>query len=72
VPDAQSQCQSKWISVKDRLPEQELSVLVYSPFVEDCVDKAYLYNDVWYDISQSDDIPNVTHWQPLPEPPIKD
>ena len=62
-----------WISVKDRLPEIEIDVLVYS--VDDglCIDwftgkisdngdplfhgEIYLYRR------------DVTHWQPLPAPP---
>jgi len=69
---------SEWISVEDRLPVRDIgpeseNVLTY------CVDKGcvqgfYCHDDEeWYDIYgrplalwSTDDI---THWQPLPEPP---
>jgi hypothetical protein len=64
----------EWISVKDRLPEDGSSVLVFIPDYPD----AYLSNRVaWLDcdttpplwIHEGVDIDGVTHWQPLPAPP---
>ena len=57
---------NEWISVKDRLPEEDIRVLVYINS-----DRSYTKLDTdrlsngkfvrWYK--------DVTHWMPLPEPP---
>lgn len=57
-----------WISVKERLPQDEESVLVWGcGFIEigwyDASDKCWCTDDFDYDDDQ------VTHWMPLPEPP---
>ena len=58
---------SKWISVKDRLPQVGLDVL----FV--CENKQYgvgAYSDTYRDFfSGQFSVKNVTHWMPLPQPP---
>ena len=58
----------KWISVKDRLPDDCVEVLVYDT---DC---GIVIG--WYDKEIGDfaadfisPLDAVTHWQPLPEPP---
>jgi hypothetical protein len=62
----------EWISVKDKLPDQWLLVLVYTEHGGVEVDR--------YDMTLSDGTilfygtreeyrSNVTHWMPLPEPP---
>ena len=59
--------QSEWMSVKDRLPETENSVLV-------CTERGYIFlswasnEDVFWFYNEDED-DRVTHWQPLPEPP---
>lgn len=68
---------NRWISVKDRLPEECETVLIYAPRTQNryYIAMFYMLNDeikfatkiygksyCWY----ADD---VTHWQPLPEPP---
>lgn len=55
-----------WISVKDRLPEQDEYVLTYL----DCSTKSIRVN--WYSThrlqwNEGDD--GITHWMPLPLPP---
>ncbi len=61
---------SEWISVKDRLPEFGETVLVFegkvfiaiykkSGFIKHCFDLEHYAED-------------VTHWQPLPAPPLSD
>ena len=59
--------QSAWISVADRLPENNSTVIVFdgtrvkvSPFLQ--VDDVYCFLDTHPRVK-------VTHWQPLPEPP---
>ena len=56
----------QWISVKDRLPEQNKDVLVYT--ITHDVRKAHCYGErSWFG---HDGIWRcVTHWMPLPEPP---
>ena len=59
--------QSEWISVEERLPETETSVLV-------CTERGYIFlswasnEDVFWFYNENED-DRVTHWQPLPEPP---
>ena len=71
--------QSKWISVEDRMPEIDEFVLVLRAWdgkLSQCVDKLELHHDCeepegkqdWYDFLYSY-ICEITHWQPLPEPP---
>ena len=62
-----SAAQSEWISVKDRLPETETTVLI-------CTERGNIFSswasdvDVfWFYGEEEDD--RVTHWQPLPLPP---
>ncbi len=59
---------SKWISVKDRLPEENRNVIIYGGLGR--------YSDgLWYSMTGEDSNRliqwEVTHWQPLPlpEPP---
>ena len=59
-----------WISVKARLPEEDVDVLAYNgvvPFIA-----AYTTNPSkrWYTISGREIYP--THWMLLPEPPKKE
>ena len=56
---------NEWISINDKLPEKGRFVLVYDFCTG--VQCGVNYGDIWdfgYGISR-----NVTHWQPLPEPP---
>lgn len=51
---------NEWISVKERLPEAGEDVLVY--LGEGKIEVCQLINILY-------DLDDVTHWQPLPEPP---
>lgn len=58
-----------WISVKERLPEDGGSVLVYSP-VGGVAEGVYSKNyKKWVQYRWSVFEPKVTHWMPMPEPP---
>lgn len=70
---------NNWISVKDRLPEKDESVVVYS--YEDKVNNGFYV--AWIERFNKDNLPiwqyswccgcfvpgKVTHWQPLPKEP---
>lgn len=63
-----------WISVKDRLPEDEEAVLVYYRFDDESKMSFYgiltYYVDEPYPHWQHEGIGlKITHWMPLPEPP---
>lgn len=57
---------SEWISVKDRLPENNNPILVYMP-----EEKGWLRYGISIGIIDdgTDDKDEVTHWMPLPLPP---
>ncbi len=69
---------SKWISVNDRLPENDDRVLIF-PYVDLGCDRIWgLYlpwADQWIALDyepnqgQSDIVITPTHWQPMGEPP---
>ena len=52
-----------WISVKDELPNSKETVLVYGGFGFG-IDTDYYYADRW-------ERRNITHWMPLPPPPLQ-
>ena len=66
--------QMKWISVRDRLPEEKVNCIVH-------YQHAYCDNDGYWAIGfccydgekfQFDPAYKVTHWMPLPRPPKAD
>lgn len=63
-------CGGGWIPCKERLPEEDKDVLIYTP--HDGVDIAYISDENWR-YSRGDDFigtlekANVLAWQPLPE-----
>lgn len=56
----------KWISVKDRLPEDDddVLILIYGKIIG----VGYRINGKWKSIAKAK-APVVTHWMPLPEMP---
>ncbi len=59
---------SKWISVKDKLPEKHKEVLTFRPEPDEII-ISYLSwmldgQPIW-----QDEVSNYTHWMPLPKPP---
>ena len=63
----------QWISVEDRLPEDERDVLAYSRNGEEGrIYPANYAKDVWFDcIFQTPATDTTTHWMHLPEPPSR-
>lgn len=60
----------KWISVKVRLPEKGVEVLVWSWYTK--VTRVWTLDEggVWEDeYGYLQDFEDVTHWMPLPPPP---
>lgn len=57
-----------WISVNDRLPEEDKRVIVCCRTKKGVqnINLAYQCNGFWHG---SGSMSSVTHWQPLPEPP---
>lgn len=69
---------NEWISVKDRLPQNEQAVLCYGHYSYDQEDfeidaeiyhAIYLSIGYWEVVNQMTCIMQVTHWMPLPEKP---
>ena len=65
---------NNWISVKDRLPEEAVDVLGWNGWDIHRVHYNALMNQFYTSegtnkYPESVDIP-ITHWQPLPEPPV--
>ena len=61
----------EWISVKDRLPEDDSDVLAYLSIGEESrICPANYANGVWFDcIFDMPVTESVTHWMPMPQPP---
>lgn len=58
-----------WISVKDRLPENDDNVIVAR---DEEVFVAFWDKQDWISCEWRMCVPPPTHWQPLPEPPNKE
>ena len=65
-----------WISVKDRLPESEKNVFIFTE--KGCVKRALYLNDgtsdPWYIFGNAlgFSVDTITHWMPITEPPKED
>lgn len=63
----------EWVSVKERLPEDGITVMVWHDTLEH--EFAYVDSDelfrAWYDVlgNEIEAFPNITHWMPLPDVP---
>lgn len=62
---------SEWISVKDRLPEESDDVLAYTIWDDIVVCFLEEDSDVWMHTWGYLEKEFVTHWMPIPEPPIE-
>ena len=62
----------EWVSVKDRLPEPFVPVLVQMPGEEPLptVREGFIPNDgIWQSAMFRREPGEVTHWKPMPHPP---
>lgn len=58
----------QWISVKDRLPDDNDRVIAFRPYEAEV--SAYRYCVKWgWSLKTSMSYNGITHWMPLPEPP---
>ena len=59
----------RWISVKERLPENNTRVIGFMAWK--AMTAVERQNNKWYSIDHLESLPDeaVTHWMPLPEPP---
>ena len=62
-----------WIACADRLPDDDLTVLVFLPGASEPVWLGFYSNEYWYhfdsDLLESEKMA-VTHWMPLPQGPF--
>lgn len=76
--DGEEVAQPKWISVKERLPEDCKDVFVWAVYHEE-YGKSWALREidkyckgVGWENTADPDVREVTHWMPLPEPPKED
>jgi hypothetical protein len=61
---------ARWIPVEERLPENKISVLAVSRYVDTPRLAGYDHEiDHWYWEEQYSTNPSITYWRPLPLPP---
>ena len=63
---------SKWISIRDKLPEKYSYVLTFKPghVPVHCFAIKWVFSNVEKEIMSSKSrFYKITHWMPLPEPP---
>lgn len=60
----------RWISVKDRLPENDCLYIVCKTVKGHRISfEARWKGNKWLSVVNNNQLDYVTHWQPLPEPP---
>lgn len=68
LKNAPSVSAPQWISVKDRLPDDNDRVIAFRPYEAEV--SAYRYCVKWgWSLKTSMSYNGITHWMPLPEPP---
>jgi len=65
---AQEYADSKWVSVDERLPDEGENVIVFDGKRQTVICNASLNEDKYFESAWGNFF-NVTHWQPLPNPP---
>jgi hypothetical protein len=70
---AELEAERRWIPVSERLPEIGVRVLFYNNFIKN-IHKGWFSCDEWVSeigvFYNGDKLKRITHWMPLPEPPI--
>lgn len=56
---------SEWINVKDRIPDENVRVIVAGSGI---VTEGILSCGSWWESGMDYEVYDVTHWMPLPEP----
>jgi len=59
-----------WIAVKDRLPNDDSTVLIAMKDGDETVWLGYYDGDCWYSVDATPIRTRVTHWAPKPSPPM--
>jgi hypothetical protein len=62
---------SEWIPVTERLPEVDALVLVVVSGGHVTPLRRHAQDGFWLHEDGDIDLINVTHWMPLPEPPVR-
>lgn len=63
---------SDWISIEDRLPEKDcLYIVCQTICMWQNVFGACWKGGKWVSVVTSNQLEHITHWMPLPEPPIE-
>ena len=67
----------RWISVEERLPPEGQPVIVFATHTDRWSGHWHaVMEDCWFgggwDVNCDTDIHKVTHWMPLPEPPVEE
>lgn len=72
APTIDAEPDKGWISVKNRLPENDgLYIVCKTINGHQIVFEAYWKGNKWLSVIKNNQLDYVTHWQPLPEPPVK-
>lgn len=70
--EVRKRARGQWISVRDKLPEPFVSVLVYMPLENpfETVREGFITkNGTWHAALNDRDPDEVTHWREMPAPP---
>ena len=58
--------QSPWISVKERLPNNDENIF-YTNYLSGALGVGFYVDEKWYQAYTGDDIYGITHWMPIPK-----
>lgn len=62
--------QSPWISVKERLPNNDENIF-YTNHLSGALGVGFYVDEKWYQAYTGDDIYGITHWMPIPKFNVK-
>lgn len=63
---------SEWISVKDRLPKQKGILYIVCRTIKPYrIVFAAIWDGVWLSVAKRAPLEYITHWMPMPEPPVE-